>query len=109
MSARPRPQAVREQGATFTFTGELPPEVLDQIVQRATAAAVEELRLLREPWLDVEQAAAYLACPKSRIYDLVQLRRLRHAKDGRNLKFRREWLDQALEHDPNPDQPRRRP
>lgn len=89
-------------GATFTFTGDLPPEVLDQVVQRATAAAVEEMNLMREPWLDVEQAAAYLACPVSRVYDLKALGRLRFAKDGRSLRFRREWLDQALEHGTDP-------
>jgi hypothetical protein len=56
-----------------------------------------------EPWLDVDAAAAYLACPRSRIYDLVSLRKgnpdtgVEHRKDGSRLLFRRDWLDAALE------------
>jgi len=50
-----------------------------------------------EPWCDVETAALYLACGQQRIYDLVAQRRLRVARDGRRLPFRREWLDEYLE------------
>ena len=51
-------------------------------------------------YLDVDGAASYLACPRSRVYDLVAQRRVRHVKDGRRLLFRAEWLDAALEDGP---------
>jgi excisionase family DNA binding protein len=46
-----------------------------------------------EAWMDVRDAAAYLACSTKRIYDLVAQRRVRFARDGRRLLFRVEWLD----------------
>ena len=55
-----------------------------------------ELGPLTEPWLNVEQAATYLACPPSRIYALVSLGKVQHAKDGRRTIFRREWLDAVV-------------
>ncbi len=45
------------------------------------------------PWLDVDGAAQYLACPRSRIYALVSSRRIPHHRDGSRLLFRREELD----------------
>jgi excisionase family DNA binding protein len=54
-----------------------------------------------DEWLDVDAAAAHLRCPTSRIYDLKAAGRLRFAKDGTRLLFRRGWLDDALTtHDP---------
>ncbi len=50
-----------------------------------------------DPWLDVDGAAAHLACPVSRIYDLKARGELRHAKDGSRLRFKRSWLDAYLE------------
>jgi excisionase family DNA binding protein len=44
-------------------------------------------------WLDVEQAAAHLACPKSRLYSLVSARRIPFHKDGSRLLFKRSELD----------------
>jgi excisionase family DNA binding protein len=49
-----------------------------------------------EPWLGVTEAARYLACPVSRIYDLVSLGRLTPHRDGRRLLFRPADLDAAL-------------
>jgi excisionase family DNA binding protein len=45
------------------------------------------------PWLDVAAAAAYLTCPKSRIYALVSARRIPHHKDGSRVLFRYAELD----------------
>ena len=45
------------------------------------------------PWLNVEAAAAYLSCPKSRVYALVSARRIPFHKDGSRTLFRREELD----------------
>ena len=47
----------------------------------------------RDPWIDVAEAAKYLACPKSRIYALVSARRIPHQKDGSRVLFRRDELD----------------
>jgi excisionase family DNA binding protein len=46
----------------------------------------------------VQQAAEYLSCPVSRIYDLVSLGSLTAHRDGRGLLFRRADLDAAIEH-----------
>ena len=47
-------------------------------------------------YLDVKGAASYLACPTSRIYDLVQLKHLVPQRDGRRLLFRPADLDAYL-------------
>jgi excisionase family DNA binding protein len=48
-------------------------------------------------WLNAEQAAAYLACSRGRVYDLVQLGKLTPRRDGRRVLFRRFDLDAYLE------------
>jgi excisionase family DNA binding protein len=48
-------------------------------------------------WLNTDQAARYLSCPRSRIHDLVQLRKLAPQRDGRRLLFKRADLDAYLE------------
>ena len=49
-----------------------------------------------EPYLDVEGAAEYLAAPRSRIYELVERKRVTPYRDGRRLLFRPTDLDAAL-------------
>lgn len=46
-----------------------------------------------DAWLNARNAARYLDCPESRIYDLVQLGHLDPERDGRRLLFRRSELD----------------
>ena len=46
-----------------------------------------------DAWLNVRNAARYLDCPESRIYDLVQLGHIEPERDGRRLLFRRSELD----------------
>jgi excisionase family DNA binding protein len=48
-------------------------------------------------WLNTDQAADYLSCPRSRIHDLVQLHKLSPRRDGRRLVFKRADLDAYLE------------
>jgi len=82
------------------LTFDLPPEVLDNIAERAAALLAD-----RQPapaddgYLDVPGAAAYLACSTSRIYSLVSARRIPHFKDGSRTIFRRsdldKWIDQG--------------
>jgi hypothetical protein len=40
-------------------------------------------------------AAAYLGCPRSRVYDLVARDEVLYRKDGSRLMFRPEWLDEV--------------
>jgi excisionase family DNA binding protein len=44
-------------------------------------------------WLDVKQAAAYLACNPQRLYSLKSAGRIPHHKDGSRLLFNRRELD----------------
>lgn len=68
-------------------------EVLaDRVAERLAERAAPP-----EPWLGTEEAADYLAAPKSRIYDLVHRREVRFRKDGSRLLFRRADLDAALQ------------
>jgi excisionase family DNA binding protein len=82
-----------------TLSFELPPDFVDQLARRVAELTATKATGTREGYLDVEEAASYLACDKDRIYDLKSMGRLRYAKDGRRLLFRREWLDAALELD----------
>lgn len=51
----------------------------------------------RSPWLNAEQAARHLACPRGRIHDLAALGLLKPRRDGRRLLFKRADLDAYLE------------
>lgn len=71
-------------------------------VERLTA----DLASAREPYLNSEQAAAYLATKPRRIKELVASGRLRPYRDGRRLLFRRQDLDAALvQGDPESQRP----
>lgn len=48
-------------------------------------------------YMTTKQAAVYLACPVSRVYDLVSSGDLVPYRDGRRLKFTMAQLDQYLE------------
>ena len=64
----------------------------DLIADRLAAKQPEPI----EPYLTVEQAAEYLAAPKSRVYELIERQRVAVHRDGRRLLFRRADLDAAL-------------
>ncbi len=72
---------------------EIPDELVDRIARRV--AELQEPNG-QAPYLNVEQAAAYLAAPASRVYELVERRRLRVHRDGRRLLFTRADLDACL-------------
>lgn len=91
------------QAHTTVSAGTLELQVPDAFVQ-AIAERVAELLTDSlaggsppEPWIGVELAAEHLACPTSRIYDLVSQRRLMPRRDGRRLLFKRSHLDAAIE------------
>lgn len=76
----------------------LPDELIDQVVQRVLDVLAQQGPSIQpDPWMTVADAAAYLACRKQRIYNLVSQGRLRHMKDGSRTLFRRQWLDELAE------------
>ena len=76
---------------------QLPDMFVQAIAERVADLLADSLTRPSEPWIGVEQAAEHLACPTSRIYDLVSQRRLTPRRDGRRLLFKRSHLDAAIE------------
>jgi excisionase family DNA binding protein len=74
----------------------VPPELVDAIAGQVAGLIVEQFPEKPSPYLRIDEAAEYLACPVSRIRDLKDAGKLRHYRDGRRLLFRREDLDAAL-------------
>jgi hypothetical protein len=75
-----------------------PDQLAAALATRLGAAASDQRD---DEWLDVAAAARHLCCPASRIYDLKAAGRLRYAKEGTRLLFRRDWLDDALDIEPD--------
>jgi excisionase family DNA binding protein len=71
----------------------------DELVEQAAVRAAELLaEHVTEPdgFLDVNGAAEFLVCPKSRIYALVSARRIPYHKDGSRLLFDRDELQEYV-------------
>jgi excisionase family DNA binding protein len=83
-------------GLAAALLAELDEEALLTLADRLAPILAPQLSQSRQSssWLDVRQAAKYLACPRSRIYALVSVRRIPHHKDGSRLLFRCEELDE---------------
>jgi excisionase family DNA binding protein len=75
----------------------LPDEFVDAIAERVAELLANHESSQPEAWIGVEEAADYLACPRSRIYALVSKRAIPHRKDGSRLLFRRSELDSFIE------------
>lgn len=77
----------------------VPDAFIDAVAERVAARLTADRPTGPEPWVDVPAAAAYLACPRSRLYALVSADRIPHRKDGSRLLFRCSeldaWLDQG--------------
>ena len=73
----------------------VPVELVDAIACRVAELLADQSQ--PAGYLDVAEAAEYLRCPKSRIYELASAKRLAHERDGRRLLFRRSDLDAVLE------------
>jgi excisionase family DNA binding protein len=69
---------------------------LAEIAARAAALVVTSAEP-GSPWLNVPEAAEHLRCSKDRIYDLIQLGKLKPRRDGRRVLLRRDDLDAYLE------------
>ena len=66
----------------------LPAELVEQIAARAAELALDQLEHNgRHGFLDAAGAAAFLACPKSRIHALTSAGRIPFHKDGSRLLF----------------------
>jgi excisionase family DNA binding protein len=73
--------------------------VPDELVEHVAERAAELLREASTPctgWLSVDEAAAHLRCPRSRIYRLVHLGRIPHEHEGSRLLFDRAALDEWI-------------
>ena len=69
-------------------------EDVERIAERVASLAAGSSP--SDPWLSIEEAAEHLRAKPQRLYDLVSTGRLKPAKDGRRLLFRRSWLDAYL-------------
>lgn len=79
------------------FSLGIPAELVETIAKEVAGHMAAETPDPRPtPYMRIEEAADYLACPVSRIRDLKDQGKLRHYRDGRRLLFRREDLDAAL-------------
>jgi excisionase family DNA binding protein len=74
----------------------LPPEWVEAVATRVAELLADRIDAASRPYLDVDEAAAYLRTSRQRIYDLIAAGRLQPHRDGRRVLFRREALDAAL-------------
>jgi excisionase family DNA binding protein len=83
-------------GLAAALLAELDDEALSTLADRLAPMLAPRISPREQPpsWLNVQHAAEHLACPRSRIYALVSMRRMPHHKDGSRLLFRREELDE---------------
>lgn len=92
---RPIPPASHRIGAQLSL--DVSDEVIEAIAQRAADLLAERTSREPERWIGVEEAAAHLGCPRSRIYRLVSRRAIPYQKDGNRLLFRRSLLDEWVQ------------
>jgi excisionase family DNA binding protein len=78
----------------------IPDRLIDLLAQRVAQRLTDQLTHPNQPeptpWLNVEQAGEYLACPPSRIYDLTAQGRLTVHKEGGRSLYRRADLDACV-------------
>ncbi len=87
--------------STANTSAQLEVCVSDELVELVAERAATLVRESVEPasgWLGVEEAAEYIACPKSRLYRLVHLARIPHEHEGARLLFNRADLDEWIRH-----------
>lgn len=68
----------------------------ERLASRVIGRIVASLAKEPDPWLNSDQAARHLACPRGRIDDLVQPGKLEAHRDGRRLLFCRSYLEAWL-------------
>lgn len=90
---------MRNMATPITFTVSVD-HLVEPIAEQAAGLVIDRLRAAEEAWLSVDEAAAHLACPRSRIYRLVSRARwgdqanpIPFEKDGARLLFKRSALN----------------
>jgi excisionase family DNA binding protein len=63
-----------------------------ELIARRAADLVDDRERSPDGFLDAAAAAAFLACPRSRVYALVSAKRIPHHRDGSRLLFDRAEL-----------------
>ena len=100
MTARPaRPSPSFEAGEHTNgspLSLAIPEALVEAVAERVAEVLAERAPTASDGYLGVEEAAAYLASPKSRVYELVAAKRVRHYRDGRRVLFKAEDLDAVL-------------
>lgn len=83
----------------MNLTVDLPPEMVEQIAQRAAEILAERNGASGsdDGWLrGADRIAGYLDCSPSRVYSLVSARRIPIHKDGSAIVARRSELDRWI-------------
>lgn len=80
-----------------TFSLPIPPELLEQIAERAAEILAARAAPAVSPWMSADQAADYTGIPKQSLYKLTAAKAIPHAKPGNRLLFKREDLDAWLD------------
>jgi excisionase family DNA binding protein len=88
------PSAIRTNSEDLALA--VPEQFVEAVGARVADLVVDRVNRPPDTWLSRDQAAEYLACDPQRISDLVHEGRLRPARDGRRVLFRREWLDEYV-------------
>lgn len=70
------------------------PDELAQAIAAETARLVKEDGLAFSPWLNVDEAAAYLSIPVGRLRNLTAAKAIRYSPQGKGYIYNREWLDE---------------
>lgn len=81
-----------------SLLAELDDDALDQLAKQLAPrlAALGQDHDTTSAWLDVNDAAKHIACPRSRLYALVSARRVPHHRDGSRLLFNANELDEFV-------------
>jgi excisionase family DNA binding protein len=82
--------------ATAAIVVQVPPAVVDEIVERVAAVVLERVQAPASAYLTVDEAAELLRCKPQRVYDLLSSRRLTKLKDGTRVLLLRAELDEYL-------------
>jgi len=70
------------------------PDELVRAIAAETAKFLREDGLAASPWLNVDEAAAYLRIPKGRLQNLTAARQIKFSPQGKSYIYNREWLDE---------------
>jgi excisionase family DNA binding protein len=76
-------------GLTFP----IPEELVERVSAEVAGRLAERMVPPAEPYMNVEEAATYLACDKKRIYDIKASGTLAFYRDGKRILFKRCDLD----------------